>query len=91
MAVIADLSIAGYFYAMRSCEFTRTPRPGRTKTITLGGLTFRDRDNNVIDHGSQKLHRAARVTVTFEDQKNGTKQDRRTHERTNDPVMCPVL
>ena len=91
MAVVSEIAIAGYFYAMRSCEFTRTLMPGRTKIITLGGMKFRDRSNNVIDHASPRLHRAARVTITFEDQKNETKQDRRTHERTNDPVMCPVL
>jgi hypothetical protein len=30
------------------------------------------------------------VTLTFEDQKNGTKNDRRTHQQTSDPVLCPV-
>ena len=33
---------------------------------------------------------ARRVTVTFENQKNGLKMDKRTHERTGDFVMCPV-
>ena len=91
MSVVSELAIIAYFYAMRSCEFTKTPLPGRTKVIKLSGVTFRDRRNNVIEHSSPDLQKAARVTLTFEDQKNGTKQDRRSHEKTNDPVMCPVL
>ena len=90
MAIVSELAIMGYFYAMRSCEFTQTARPGRTKIISLDGVQFRDRFNNIIRHDSPSLHRAFRVTVTFADQKNGQKQDKRTHQRTNDPVMCPV-
>jgi hypothetical protein len=91
MAVVADLAILGYFYAMRSCELTSTPRPGRSQVINMQGVVFRDRTNTIIPHDSPRLHRAARVTVTFATQKNGIKQDSRTQERTNDPVMCPVV
>ena len=31
------------------------------------------------------------MTLTFEDQKNGTKMDKRTHQRTGDLILCPVL
>jgi hypothetical protein len=34
---------------------------------------------------------ARRGTVSFKNQKNGLKNDRRTHESTRNPVMCPVL
>jgi hypothetical protein len=90
MVITAELAIMGYFYAMRSCEFTRTARPGRTRVITFNGLQFRDKFNNTIPHDSPSLHRAFRVTVTFADQKNGQKHDKRTHQRTRDPVLCPV-
>ena len=90
-AIVAELAIMGFFYAMRSCEFTHTPQQGRTKLIRLRGIVFRDVANIVIDHNDSGLHdKAERVTLTFEDQKNGLKMDRRTHQRTGDTVLCPV-
>ena len=90
-AIISELTIMAYFFAMRSCEFTLTPQPGRTKIIRLRGVVFRDSNNVVLPHDdSASLPRAFRVTLTFEDQKNGTKNDRRTHQQTTDPVLCPV-
>jgi hypothetical protein len=90
-AVIAEIAIVAYFYAMRSCEITATPTPGRTKITRLRGVTFRDASHQEIPHTEPRISSACRVTVTFENQKNGLKMDRRTHERTGDPVMCPVL
>ena len=90
-AIVTELAIMAYFYAMRSCEFTTTPTPGRTKIIQLNGVTFRDRGNQILRHDSPLLHRAHRVTITFANQKNGMKQDRRTHQSTGDQIMCPVV
>lgn len=90
-AIVAEIAIVAYFYAMRSCEITSTPNPGRTKITRLRGITFRDTSHKELDHGTKNLQSARRVTVTFENQKNGLKNDRRTHEKTGDPVMCPVL
>jgi hypothetical protein len=90
MSVTTELAIAGYFFAMRSCEFTTTPKPGRTKIIAISGIHFRDRKNRTIEHDSPALAQAHRVTITFVNQKNGMKNDRRTHQRTGDPIMCPV-
>jgi hypothetical protein len=89
-AILAELAIMAYFFAMRSCEFTLTPLPGRTKVIHLRGIVFRDRNNREVDHRSPDLHLAERVTITFETQKNGQKMDRRTHQRTGDPTLCPI-
>jgi hypothetical protein len=90
-AIVAEVAIVAYFFAMRSCEITETPTPGRTKITRLRGITFRDQANRELDHRTDDLATSRRVTVTFENQKNGLKNDRRTHERTGDPVMCPVL
>ncbi|KAI2498100.1 hypothetical protein MHU86_16410 [Fragilaria crotonensis] len=90
-AIVAEIAIVAYFFAMRSCEITVTPAPGRTKITRLRGVTFRDHGNREMDQKTGDLAEARRVTVTFEDQKNGLKNDRRTHEKTGDPVMCPVL
>jgi hypothetical protein len=90
-AIVTDLSVVAFFFAMRSCEISFTPSPGRTKSIRLRGVLFRDQANNEISQLSPNLwNTAERVTITFEDQKNGDKMDRRTHQRTSDPVLCPV-
>ena len=89
--IVAELTIIGFFYAMRSCEMTHTPQDGRTKVIRLRGVKFRDKENNVVPHSSPDLARAEWVTVTFENQKNGMKMVNRTHQRSGDSVLCPVL
>jgi hypothetical protein len=91
MAITADLAIAAYFFAMRSCEFTATPSPGRTRIIRLSGVVFRDANHQEIPHSNHAASKLAdRVTITFEDQKNGLRMDMRTHHRTKDSVLCPV-
>ena len=35
-----DLVVGGYFFAMRSCEFAKAAKQGRTKMICLGGIKF---------------------------------------------------
>ncbi len=78
-AVVAEVAIAAYFFAMRSCEITSTAIPGRTMIIRLKGVVFRDDRHREIPHSSpQELRMARRVTVTFENQKNGLKMDKRT-------------
>ena len=90
-AIVTELAIVAFFFAMRSCEISATASAGRTKSIRLRGIVFRDKLNNELPHNAPALRsQAERVTVTFEDQKNGTKTDRRTHQRTADPVLCPV-
>jgi hypothetical protein len=90
-AIIAEIAIVAYFFAMRSCEITHTASPGRTKIIRLRGILFRDKFHREINHADPAaLALADRVTVTFEDQKNGLRMDKRTHHRTTDLVLCPV-
>jgi hypothetical protein len=92
LVVVADIAIIAYFFAMRSCEITTTPQRGRTKIVRLRGVTFRDdkgRELEIRNYDGLKSE-ATRVTITFEDQKNGLKMDKRTHQKTNDEIMCPV-
>jgi hypothetical protein len=87
-----DLVIGAFFFAMRPCEFVKTPSRGRTRIARLRCLTFRDQRKKVIPHTDPRLtERAEYVTVVFEDQKNKTKNDARTQRRTGDPILCPVL
>jgi hypothetical protein len=89
-AVITELAILGFFFAMRSCENTTPPKPGKTKLISLGGLVFRDYLKREIAHNHPGLGTAAYVTPTFEDQKNSEKNDKRTQRRTPHIDLCPV-
>jgi hypothetical protein len=89
-AIAAEIAIAAFFFAMRSCECTTTPTPGRTKTIDLLGMTFRDRYKKEVPHDSADLRQAEYVSYNFVDQKNKEKNDTRSQRRTSDPVLCPV-
>jgi hypothetical protein len=91
-AVVADIVIGAFFFAMRSCEYSKPKLPGRTKCVDLAGLIFRTASNIVVDHASPDLLTLSEfITVTFVDQKNGTKMDSRTQRRTQDPQLCPVI
>jgi hypothetical protein len=89
-ATIAELAIFGYFFAMRSCENTSTPKPGGTKIVCLLGLIFRDDRKRVIPHCHPGLSMALYITVIFVAQKNQLKMDKRTQRRTTDAILCPV-
>ena len=45
---------------------------------------------SIIQFGP-KILEAYYITITFEDQKNGEKLEKRTQRRTNDRSLCPVL
>ena len=87
----ADLIIGAYFFAMRACEFCTTKNRGRTKILTCGHVTFRDKERNEVPHSDAQLGlKAAFVTICFVDQKNGTKMERRSQRRSGVRGLCPV-
>jgi hypothetical protein len=68
-AVMADITIAGFFFAMRSCEYSATPVPGKTKIIILSGIIFRTATKQLINPTNPILLVLAQyVTITFVDQ-----------------------
>jgi hypothetical protein len=71
-AILSELPIVGFFYAMRSCEATTTSTPERTQIIALNGVVFRNAHNQVVPHSSPTLSQAERVTITFQNQKSGS-------------------
>jgi hypothetical protein len=89
-AVITELATFAFFFAMRSCEFTTTEKPGRTKLATLDCIVFRNKQNQIISHRSPLLEYAYRVTVKFTLQKSKLKGEKRTHKASGNPVLCPV-
>ena len=89
---MADLIIGAFFFAMRSCKYAIPKKPGRTITIRLGGFTFFDIQRKEIDHNHLHLLQVAvHVRLLFEDQKNREKCKTRTHRKSGDSVLCPVL
>jgi len=86
----ADLVVGAFFFAMRSCEFVRTPRQGKTVPLELGNITFRAKHGSEVEKDDPDLVlKAEYVTITFVDQKNGIKRDRRTQRKTG-LDLCPV-
>ena len=60
--------------------------------ITLGGIKFFDAQLNEIHHDDPNLpHLAMYVWILFVNQKNGERNESRTHRRSNDPQLCPVI
>jgi hypothetical protein len=92
LAIIAELCIIGFFWAMRVCEFTQATGTRKTKTIVLSGITFRDSRKQIIPHQDPDLReKVMYASLCFVDQKNNEKYDVRTQERTSDPVMDPTV
>jgi hypothetical protein len=75
---------------MRSCEYSKTPQRGKTRTLTVNDVSFYDNKKKLVPHDHPDLAQAEYVSCNFKDQKNGEKQIRRTQRRNNDPVLNPV-
>jgi hypothetical protein len=89
--ITAELATIGFFWAMRSCKNVTPPVPGKTRIIRFRNIVFRTALNAILPNtlSLMVLSHAKRVSVTFENQKNGQKLDTRTHQRTGDSVLCP--
>jgi hypothetical protein len=86
----ADLAMAAFFFACRSCEYIQVTGPRRTKPIRVGDVQFRQ-GKLIISHDSPELHLAETVSVIFRDQKNRSKYQTRTAWATTDPKANPVI
>lgn len=91
---VGQLVSGAFFFAMRSCEYTkvagRENTERRTKLLRLRNLRFflHQRPLPLTD---PQLHLATSVTITFEMQKNDERNIDITQHRTGDPLLCPVL
>jgi hypothetical protein len=86
----ANLALAAFFFACRSCEYLKVKGARRTKTLRVVDIQFRQ-GSQVLAHDSTSLHLADTVTVTFQDQKNRAKIASRTAWKTSNPLACPVV
>jgi hypothetical protein len=63
-AACADMAIMGFFFAMRSCEYTTVRTPGRTKTLNIANVVFRDDRKRILPQDCPEAS-VDYVTVTF--------------------------
>jgi len=84
-----ELFIGAFFFAMRSCEYVHVQGKRKTKLLCIRNIRF-FQGKRLVKHSDPFLHLASSVSITFEDQKRGSKGDTITHHRTTDPVLCPV-
>lgn len=87
---ITSLLISAFFFAMRSCEYCTVTGRRRTKIIRLGGIRFY-LGKRLLPHCSPILHKASSVTLTFEYQKNESRNESVTAHCTYHAFMCPVI
>ena len=71
---IAHLCIGAFFFAMRSCEYTKCSTSLRTKTITLQDIRF-FKGTVELSHSDPLLHEATTVSITFRYQKRDERDD----------------
>jgi len=86
---IADLVGGAFFFACRSCEYSKVKGERKTKIIEVGNIQFFS-GNRRLNHNAPDLHLADSVSITFVLQKNNTKYDTITMWRTDDKLLCPV-
>ena len=96
---MGQLLTGALFFAMRSCEYSSTPKQEekKTKLLRLRNLRFFSRDKkgfmHTIPHSSSPkiLSAAECISITFEDQKNGEKNACITqHRASRHKDLCPV-
>ena len=88
---LAQLTVAAYFFACRSCEYLKVPQDEKRRTDILKLRNIRFFKNGKQVHApSPDLSTADSVSLTFETQKNQEKFDTVTHGTTGHEFLCPV-
>ena len=89
---VAELLCSALFFAMRSCEYSKTQRhhEKQTRTIRPCDITF-IKGNKILSHDHPHLHKADIVIVTFGPQKSDAHRDESIpQEATSDDELNPV-
>jgi hypothetical protein len=88
----SHLLIAVFFFACRSCEYSKVAVRGRTRLLTVDNINFYSPSHQLCQHDDvTSILSAEYVSVTFVNQKNNKKNEIRTQQRTGDNILCPVL
>jgi hypothetical protein len=88
---LSELVTGAFFFACRSCEYLRVVSRGRTKLLRLRNIVFTTADYKTLPHNTPNIVQLAEyVSITFEEQKNSHKFEKRTQSQNNDATLCPV-
>jgi hypothetical protein len=90
---IAELVEVAFFFAMRSCEYSKTcsqEESKRTKNLRVRNFRFFWR-KTLITHDDPRLPLADFVCIEFENQKNAEKNEVVGMHRTKKNELCPVI
>ena len=87
LLALSQLVIGAFFFAMRSCEYLKTGRVGKTKKLTVGNIKFY-KGRRLLDYEGDLEH-ASFVSITFVFQKNREKMQTISQRRTG-LRLCPV-
>lgn len=81
--------IGTYFFARRSCKYLKVSGTSKTKHLSMKNICF-FKQKRLLRHIDLNLHIADTVSITFAQQKHDTKNRIITHNKTSDPLLCPV-
>ena len=84
-----ELANGTFFFAMHSCEYTKTMDERHTKLLCLQNLRFYH-DRKELPHSHPKLHLADCIAITFEFQKNDECNATVMMHWTRDLTLGPV-
>ena len=62
---MSELITLGFFFAMRSCEFSEASSERKTLAIVVGGIRFFRKDNATTHHSSREIFAACRMHVAL--------------------------
>ena len=87
---MGQLIEGAFFFGMRSCEYSETPKGEDkcTRILNKGNIRFY-RKRHTLSHNSGILHLADKVSSTFRTQKNGVKNATMTQWWTK-KTLCAV-
>jgi len=86
---LVDLLIGGFFFAVPPCKIVLTKTPGKTKTIRIRDVVFRDTQRHILSPTNPMLLTTVEfVSITWQDQTNGLRMDTQTQRRTNNSTLC---
>ena len=85
---IADLINGAFFFACRSCEYSKVTGTRKTKIITIRNIRFR-KGNRILKYRTQ-YHTADSVSITFINQKNEMNYETVTQHKNSQTIQNPV-
>jgi hypothetical protein len=87
---LRDLIIIGFFYLLRSSEYTNKAAASRPFRICDVSLWQGHVKLNTQTASNDQLLQATRSYLTFTTQKNGVRNEQIGHAKTRHPIICPT-